>query len=96
MSPKRQESRVVWLEGKRQEYACSHLLAELTLAWALSSFVPLIGVFVAFQLEWLPCGVILLSSGLGARMRFVQGTGQQSPPTAFPPFLSVAPKCVFV
>jgi hypothetical protein len=58
-------------------------------------FIPLIGVFVAFQLEWLPCGVIWSSSGLGVMTRFVQGSAQQSLPTAFPPFPSVAPTVRF-
>jgi hypothetical protein len=83
---RRKEGR--WLEDKLTGHAC-YLLAGLALSSALSSLVHLIGLFVAFQLKWLPCGVIWFSSGLGVRMRFVQGSAQQSPPTAFPLFPSV-------
>jgi hypothetical protein len=48
-----------WSEAEWTGYACSPLLA-----WALSSLVHLIRLFVAFQFEWLPCVVIWLSSGL--------------------------------
>jgi hypothetical protein len=53
------------------------------------------GVFVAFRPEWLPCGVTWLSSGLGGMMHFVQGSGQQSPPTTYPLFPSAAPTVRF-
>lgn len=65
------------------------------LAWALARLVPLVGVFVAFQIEWLPCGVIWSSNGLGGMLRFVQGSAQQPLPTTFLLFPSVAPTVRF-